>query len=86
MDSFYRATKSMRDTFNEKLNEMDKIFYLTKKFSDNFDKHIRRLHKLIISLLENNEDNVLDDLMSNKDISNIDSFNNSFAFIEIFKK
>lgn len=43
MDSFHKKTQSMRENVIEKLNEMDKIFNITKTFSKHFDSHAHKL-------------------------------------------
>lgn len=43
MDSFDKKTRSMRENVIEKLNEMDKIFNMTKTFSKHFDTHAQKL-------------------------------------------
>ena len=52
MENFYQKTNSMRSIMDEKLNEMDKIFEITKIFSISFDSHSKNLQEMILSLLE----------------------------------
>ena len=52
MENFYKKTSSMRSLMDEKLNEMDKIFEITKIFSESFDSHSNNLQEMILSLLE----------------------------------
>ena len=46
----------MRENVIEKLNEMDKIFNITKNFSKHFDVHALKLQQLIYSLLDTDYD------------------------------
>ena len=72
----------MQNSINTKLQEINRIFVLTKKFSLNFDDHVQKLYLMINSLLENDEQNILDDNFLENDMKAVSSQNNLFSDIK----
>lgn len=52
---------SIQQLINTKLQEINRIFILTKKFSGSFDDHVSKLYQMINSLLESDEQHLLNE-------------------------
>lgn len=69
-------TQNIQNTINSQLQEINRIFILTKKFSGSFDDHVSKLYLMINSLLENDELNILDENFLEQQYKPFGSHNN----------
>lgn len=51
-------TPNLQSTINKRLQEINRIFILTKKFSGSFDDHVSKLFQMVHSLLDSEEPNL----------------------------
>jgi hypothetical protein len=70
MDKLVSKTRNLKNEFAKKLDEMDKIFFLTKNFSVHFDGHIKKLHLMILTLLEAETEDYTPNNLKNQEFIN----------------